>query len=248
MRIFLSKANQIKALILAGGRGSRFNSLTGKTNKCMFKFRGNYLIENSLRNALLLKVKEIIIVIGYLPEQIIDKFGNNYDGIKIKYVTQSEPKGVVNAIECAQSAIGHSDFILMLGDEFFINPDHLNMYKIFKKNKLFCLCGVIEVDDLSKISKTYSIRINEKNKKILKLSEKPNTPYNNLMGTGNIIFNNAIFDYIDKTPINSLRGEKELPDLVQSAINEGKASYYFKLSSTYINVNTPQDITLINKI
>ena len=33
MRIFLSKANQIKALILAGGRGSRFNSLTGKTNK-----------------------------------------------------------------------------------------------------------------------------------------------------------------------------------------------------------------------
>ena len=244
----MTNPKNIKALILAGGRGRRLNDLSAKTNKCMIKFHNKHLIENSLHNALILKVKEIVIIVGYLPEQIINKFGNSYNGIKIKYVTQPAPKGVVNAIECAQKAIGNSDFILMLGDEFFMNPDHLNMYKIFKKHKLFCLCGVIKVDDLSNISKTYSILINEKNNKILKLVEKPNTPYNNLMGTGNIIFHNAIFDYIGKTPVNSLRGEKELPDLVQSVINDGKISYYFKLSSTYINVNTPQDITLINKI
>ena len=244
----MTNPKNIKALILAGGRGRRLNDLSAKTNKCMIKFHNKHLIENSLHNALILKVKEIVIIVGYLPEQIINKFGNSYNGIKIKYVTQPAPKGVVNAIECAQKAIGNSDFILMLGDEFFIDPDHCNMYEIFKNDKLFCICGVIEVDDLSKISKTYSILIDERNKKILKLTEKPNTPYNNLMGTGNIIFNSKIFNYINKTPINSIRDEKELPDLIQSAINDGKIGYYFKLSSTYINVNTPQDITLVKKV
>ena len=94
---------------------------------------------------------------------------------------------------------------------------------------------------------TKILSIDERNKKILKLIEKPNTPYNNLMGTGNIIFNSKIFNYINKTPTNSIRNEKELPDLIQSAINDGKIGYYFKLSSTYINVNTLQDITLIKK-
>jgi dTDP-glucose pyrophosphorylase len=238
----------LKALILAGGRGSRLEGDTSNTNKCMLKFGGKYLIEYSLDNVVKLDVKEIVIVVGHLAEQIINVYGNNYSGITIKYIIQWEQIGLVNAIECAKNAIGNSDFILSLGDEFFYEPDHGNMIRIFKKSESFAICGVIEVDDSSQIRKTYSVLFDENNKQIMRLIEKPVSPQNNLMGTGNIIFNNAIFDYTDMTPINQKRGERELPDLIQCAIDDGKIVLHHKLSSKYVNVNTPEDITIIEGI
>ena len=108
------------------------------------------------------------------------------------------------------------------------------MFKVFNKIKSFAICGIIEVDDISQISKTYSILFENKNKQIMRLIEKPRSPQNNLMGSGNIIFDNAIFEYIDVTPINQKRGEKELPDLIQCAIDDGKIVMYHKLSSKYV--------------
>ena len=79
----------------------------------MLKFGGIHLIEYSLENAVKLQVKEIVIVVGYLAEQIINAFGNNYCGITIKYVIQWNQKGLVDAIKCSQNTIGKSDFILL---------------------------------------------------------------------------------------------------------------------------------------
>ena len=238
----------LKALILAGGRGSRLEGDTLNTNKCMLKFGGKNLIEYSLENAVKLEVKEIVIVVGHLAEQIINVYGNNYGGITIKYVIQWEQKGLVHAINCAKDSVGKSDFILFLGDEFFIDPDHGSMLRNFNKIKSFALCGIIEVEDVSQISKTYSVLFDKENKQIMRLIEKPISPQNNLMGSGNIIFDNAIFKYIPMTPINQKRGEKELPDLIQCAIDDGKIVLYHKLSSKYVNVNTPEEITIIKDL
>ena len=122
------------------------------------------------------------------------------------------------------------------------------MFRIFYRFELFAICGIIEVDDMSQISKTYSVLFDKESKQIKRLIEKHKSPQNNLMGTGNIIFDNAIFEYIDRTPINQKRGEKELPDLIQCAIDDGKIVLYHNLSSKYVNVNTPEDITIIEGI
>ena len=76
-----TKSSNLKALILAGGRGKRLKDKTNETNKCMLKFGHTHLIEYSLENAAKLQVKEIVIVVGYLAEQIINTFGNSYCGI-----------------------------------------------------------------------------------------------------------------------------------------------------------------------
>jgi dTDP-glucose pyrophosphorylase len=68
------------------------------------------------------------------------------------------------------------------------------------------------------------------------------------MGTGNVLFNNKIYDYIEKTPIHHFREERELPDLIQCAIDDGKKVLYHVLDSKYVNVNTEDDITIINDI
>jgi len=231
----------MKALILAGGRGERLGAVSDDQNKCMLKIRDKPLIEYSLDCAIYAEISEIIIVVGYKAEEIINTYGNRYNGKPIKYVIQHEQKGLVHAIECAREAIGKKDFMLMLGDEFMINPRHQLMIDIFKKENLFGICGVVIVEDMDSIKKTYSV-IQSENNRIYRLIEKPSKPMNNIMGTGNCIFRNEILSYINQTPINQKRGEKELPDLIQCAIDEGNIVKSFKICGHYVNINSPEEI------
>lgn len=230
----------MKALILAGGKGKRLGEVGDKKNKCMLLVKGKPLIEYSLDCAIQADISEIVIVVGYKAEEIINSYGNQYNGKPIKYVIQSEQKGVVHAIECAEKAIEGEDFMLMLGDELMVRPKHKEMIEKFKKEQLFGICGVVMVDDLNLIKKTYAV-IQAEDKRIFRLIEKPSRPMNNIMGTGNCIFKNEIFSYIPSTPINQKRGEKELPDLIQCAIDEGNLVKSFIICDRYFNVNSKEE-------
>lgn len=239
---------EFKALILAGGRGKRLKDLTENRNKCMLEFEGKHLIEYSLDLAVNTVAKEIVCLVGYKAEDIINYYGINYKGVKIRYVIQDESRGLVHAIECCREAIDGSDFMLLLGDEIFIMPKHSEMIDNFSNNKeIFTICGVLRVEVKELIKNTYSILFDE-TERVLRLVEKPNKPLNNIMGTGNCIFRNRIFDYIKKTPINAGRGEKELPDLIQCAIDDGNLVKYFFIAKNYVNVNTENDVIKIRSL
>lgn len=232
----------MKALILAGGRGNRLEHITEATNKCMVELNGKPLIEYSLENARAAGVDQIILVVGYLAEQIINAYGNSYHDVPIRYVIQWEQKGLVHAIDCARGQIGDADFMLFLADEILLEPQHAEMIAEFDAEKTFVLCGVTRVADRSQISKTYSIISDDNDRRIYRLIEKPARPMNDIMGTGNCVFSNRIFEYIDATPINQKRGEKELPDLIQCAIDDGRTVKAFFICNNYVNVNTVDEI------
>jgi len=235
-------------LILAGGRGKRLNEYTEEENKCMMGFGSKPLIEYNLENARNLGLGEIVMVVGHLAEQVINTYGNSFHGIPIKFVIQREQLGLVHAMACAQKTIGDHDFLLLLGDEFFVEPDHDSLLRAYYEDKAFAVCGIIRVEDRRLISKTYSILYDRESRMIYRLIEKPKNPTNDFMGTGNIIFNHRIFNYINQTPINQKRGERELPDLIQCAIDDGNKVIYHVLGSKYVNVNTPEDITILNEL
>lgn len=232
----------MKALILAGGRGKRLEGISNHQNKCMLKLKGKPLIEYNLDNAVKNDVSEIILVVGYQAEDIINAYGKEYSGKPIKYVIQREQHGLVHALECSRDAVGTDDFMLLLGDEILINPRHREMSAHFQRNKLFGVCGVVIEKDRIKISRTYSVFYDEQDGRIWRLVEKPKKAGNNIMGTGNCVFKNEILDYISSTPINQQRGEKELPDLIQCAIDEGNIVHSFIICDHYANVNTETDL------
>jgi NDP-sugar pyrophosphorylase family protein len=234
----------MKAVILAGGRGKRLREVTEpyNANKCMLEFNSQPLIKYSLDAAGAGHIKEAIVVVGYRAEDIINTYGICYKDIRIRYVIQQEQKGLVHAIEQCQEYLENEDFILFLGDEILVDPSPMEMIKKFKREKLFVICGVTRVEDLSQIKKTYAIIYNQDNHDIYRLIEKPRNPINSIMGTGNCIFKNEIFKYIPYTPINQTRHEKELPDLIQCAIDDGKPVKLFQITSHYININTPDEI------
>ncbi len=233
----------MKALILAGGRGSRLNEFTKDKNKSMTELFGKRLIEYNLEHAVEAGVNEIVIVVGYKKEEIMKFVGKEYKGIKVNYAVQKEQRGLVHAIECAREKIGDSDFILMLGDEVLINPRIKKMIKKFKRGDLFAVCSVVEEKDKGSIGKTYSAMVNEVGR-VFRLIEKPRFPINDIKGTGHIVMKNDVLRYIERTPINMNRGEKELVDMIQLAVDEGKNVRIFRIADNYVNINSEEDLRL----
>lgn len=231
----------MKALILAGGRGKRLGGVRGSMNKCMLELGGKPVIEYNLDRAADLDVDEIIIVVGYRAEDIKNRYGKNYKNKKLRYVMQSEQRGLVHAIECSKSTIGNDDFFLLLGDEVLIKSKHKAMLEKFRKENLFGLCGVCIAKDRSKISRTYTVIV-DKDGRIFRLIEKPKKVLNDFQGTGHCVFKNEIFFYLKRTPIHPERGERELPDLIQCAVDEGHKVKIFPICEEYTNINTERDL------
>lgn len=231
----------MKALVLAGGRGKRLEGISSNKNKCMLELGGKTLIEHNLNHIIKINISDIVIVVGYRAEDIINRYGTEFKGKKIKYVIQSIQQGLVHAIDCSREALGNEDFMLFLGDEFLINPKHEKMIEKFEKEGLFGVCGMVIEKNGSKIGRTYTIFQNEEGR-IYRLIEKPKNPCTDLQGTGNCIFKNELLSYIEKTPINLERNERELPDLIQCAVDDGKIVKSFLLCDHYSNINSEDDL------
>lgn len=243
----------MKALILAGGRGSRLDEFTKGGSKSLVRLFEKHLIEYNLDHAIETGVSEIIITVCHKQKEIMRAVGREYKGTKVTYVKEGFsanelPKtGIIDAIETAKDFIGKEDFILMLSDEIVANARIKEMLKRFKKKDLFAICGTIYEEDRYSISKTYTAMVNEKNR-AFRLIEKPRFKITPIKGTGHCIFKNEILDYIDRTPINAFRKQRELVDMIQVAIDDGKQVEVFKISKDYINVNTREDYNLAREM
>ena len=228
----------MKSIVLAAGHGERLQDIS-KGNKCMLLLNGKPVLNRSLSYAESIGVDEIILVVGYRAEDIINDYGLSFKDIPIRYVIQKEQNGIVNAIDECRELIGSDDFLLLLGDEIISNPNHIAMKKYFDKHRnVFILCGVVSIKNTSRISETYSILT--VNQQIYRLIEKPSFTPNDLMGTGNCFFRHGALDYISLTPVNKRRGreEKELVDLIQCAVDDGKQVEWFTVGKKYENVNS----------
>jgi NDP-sugar pyrophosphorylase family protein len=237
----------MKALVLAGGRGKRMEELSEDKNKCLIPVRGKQLIQYSLEAASSIdEVDEIVIVVGHQAETVINTYGIAFNGKPIRYRIQVEQRGLVHAIETAAPDLDGADFYLFLGDEIVLKGDYKGMVNVFEDEDVFVVCGVVRQPDPAQIRKTYAV-IQSPENQVFRLIEKPHRPFNDIMGTGNCLFRNAILDYIPRVPLHHIRNEKELPDLIQCAIDEGRRVMSFLISDYYINVNTKEELAVVEQ-
>lgn len=234
----------MKVLILAAGRGKRLEGMTVERNKCMIPFRGKPVIEYSLDIAASLPaVTAIVIVVGYRAEDIIGHYGAEHRGKPLVYVTQAEQRGLVHAMETAREALGGEDFLLMLGDEFMEGARHGEMTARFNDDPaIMALCGIMRPAAPAEISKSYTV-YHATGDRIARLVEKPVNPDTDIQGTGHCLFRNRIFDFVPRCPVNPLRGEKELPELIQTAVDAGESVFSFDICTFYTNINTAEELT-----
>jgi bifunctional UDP-N-acetylglucosamine pyrophosphorylase/glucosamine-1-phosphate N-acetyltransferase len=202
----------MQAIILAAGNGIRFSPLSENKPKPLFSFLNKSIIEHNLSE---LKgiVDEVIIVVGYRKEMIIDKIGNNFEGIKITYIEDKEISGTASAVKLAKGII-KDNFILLNGDDFYFKSD-------IKKLKS---PGILAREHRNPSS--FGVVVKEDNY-LKDIIEKPSDPVSNLVNTGLYFLPKEILDIeVEK----SLRGEYEFTDCIKKynqKINVYEADHWF---------------------
>lgn len=225
-------------LIPAAGKGSRMSDLplTRILPKSMLPILNKPIIEHVIARMRDFGVEIVYLVVGFKKEVIQEYFQDGKDfGVEIRYLIQDEPNGIAQAISLAEKDI-QEPFIVILGDDFTVSDSFSNLLNKFWNSKTVALTGIVAEEDANIISQTNSVLIAD-NGKIEKIIEKPKKPDSNIRGCGIYIFQPTIFDFIRKTPISSLRNQREITDTLDLLARQGKA-YAEYIHGVNININT----------
>lgn len=111
----------MQAIILAAGEGTRMRPLTYHIPKPMARVGDKNLVEHNLEK-LPKEVDELIFVVGYLAEQVINHFGDEFEGRKVTYVKQKKMLGSAHAVSLCQSQI-KGRFVVMMSDDVYSKKD-----------------------------------------------------------------------------------------------------------------------------
>lgn len=228
-------------LIPAAGEGLRLYPYSRIIPKALFEIGEKSLLQRNLeimRDKL--GIRKVFIIIGHLGRMIREKFDDGSKlGMEIRYIECTDVKaGLAKGIGLAQDHI-KTDFIVILGDEFYLNSNHEDL-KGFADKKYNAICGVKITGDTNIIKKNYSLRI--ENGEIRSLQEKPAIVENNYAGCGTYLFTPLVFEYIEKTKPSKKSHRVELTDVINNIAEKESKVYPFFLSGEYTNVNTFDDI------
>ncbi|MDO8552911.1 MAG: sugar phosphate nucleotidyltransferase [bacterium] len=212
----------MKAVILAGGSGTRLHPLTLVTNKHLLPVFNKPVIYYAIEKLVDAGITKIMIVTS--PHHI-DSFvrllgsGQHFvpksthaKQIQIVYGIQNEPNGIAYGLFIAEDYVGKDNCVLFLGDNIFLD-DITPAIKSFKKGSTVFL---------KKVPDPKHFGIAEVNNKgsILSLEEKPLKPKSNLAVTGLYVYDNTVFEKIRKIP-PSARGEYEITSVNSLYLEEG---------------------------
>tara|TARA_A100001035_G_scaffold273256_1_gene263553 strand:- start:1583 stop:2440 length:858 start_codon:yes stop_codon:yes gene_type:complete len=211
----------MKAILLAGGTGSRMRPVTTGINKHLMPVYNKPMIYYSLSVLMLCKFKEVILICDANSKNMYKKIFSNgkYLGMKIIILVQNKANGIPEAFLIAKNYIKNKNVCLMLGDNFFYGQGFYRaLYKgiNLKKGAFFLAYGVQHPENYAVIEK--------KNKKIINIEEKPKKPKTNLAIPGIYFFDKNVVNnckYLDK----SKRNELEIVDLLKIYIKEKTAKY-----------------------
>ena len=208
-----------KAIILAGGMGTRMSPLTKAVNKQLLPIYDKPLIFYPLSILMLAKIKDILIIVnkGQLNQYKKILPDGRHLGINITYKEQNYPKGLPDAFLLGEKFINNKNVALILGDNFFygqnLTAKLINCTKI-KSGAKVILHKVIK-PELFGVAKT------SKSGKITTIKEKPKKFISDLAITGLYFFDNKVVEYAKKLKPSS-RNELEITDLLKVYLRKKK--------------------------
>ena len=201
-----------KAIILAGGKGTRLSPLTKVLNKQLLPLYDKPLIFYPLSVLMLAGIKEILIITNKGETNLFKKIlGNGVNlGIKIFYKEQKKPNGLPEAFIIGEKFIKNQSVALILGDNFFYGQGFTNRIKEkIKENR-----GATIFTYIVNNPKDYGIIELDKNNKIKNILEKPKKTKSRLAITGFYLFDKNVIDF-SKQLKPSKRKELEIVDLIK---------------------------------
>jgi glucose-1-phosphate thymidylyltransferase len=218
-------SDHMKALVLAGGTGTRLRPITHTSAKQLVPVANKPVLFYGLEAIRDAGITDVGVVVGESEAEIRNAVGNGGAfGLDVTYIRQTEPLGLAHAVLVSRDYLGDNDFVFYLGDNFIVGgitplvesfrtsrPDAQILLTRVSDPRSF---GVVELDDTGQV---------------IGLEEKPTAPRSDLALVGVCMFTPTVHDAVRRLR-PSRRGELEITEAIQWLIDAGH-----KVNSTIIS-------------
>ena len=217
----------MKAVIIAGGLGTRLRPLTNNTPKPMLPIGEKPILEHLVNWTKKGGIKSVILCVSYLKESIEDYFGDGEKfGVKIEYAISKKQLATAGQLKTAEKFID-DDFVCMYGDSIF-NFSLRSMIKQHSIKKSFVTMSLNEY----KTTLPYGVIETSKNGKVVNWNEKPEIKAN--VNIGCYIMNPQVFNLIPK---NKPYG---MDDVIKKAMKKKEAVNSFITKKGFTDIGNKE--------
>src|SRR3989344_2131703 len=217
----------MQAVILAAGEGVRMRPLTLTKPKPLLEVADKPLVQHAIE-ALPSEVTELIIVVGYLGEQIRAYCGDNFLGRTVQYVHQPEKKGTADALLLCRSYLRPGKFLVAAAPDDILDPT------AWREAIKYDLCIITST---SATPEKFGVLVLNDDGSVKKFVEKPERFISNIVNTNNMVLDERIFNYL---PDRHANGEFYLMTMVQKLTLDHKA--FTVATKIWLPFATPEDL------
>jgi glucose-1-phosphate thymidylyltransferase len=222
----------MKAVILAAGEGKRLRPFTETIPKVMLPVANKPILEYVLNAVKKSGITEIIIIVGYKKEVIMEYF-KDYKGVKISYIIQDKQLGTAHALLQAKQQI-KSNFIVLSGDNII---DQKSISYLINCNLKYAML-IKENPHPSK----YGVVFIEKSK-LKEIIEKPKEEIGKFISIGIYRLPKEIFKTIEELASN---GIYDISSMIQSLLNQG-IDINTIIANEWMDIVYPWDLIRVNE-
>jgi glucose-1-phosphate thymidylyltransferase len=212
----------MKAIILAGGSGTRLYPVTLSVCKQLLPVYDKPMIYHPLSVLMLAGIRDILII---STPQDLPRFGDIFKdgsqlGLNISYAEQENPNGLAEAFLLGEEFIGNDDVCLILGDNVFYGH---GLIEVLKKavGDVSVMGGATVFGYYVNDPERYGVVEFDRSGNVLSIEEKPEVPKSNYVVTGLYFYDNSVVK-VAKGIRPSARGELEITDVNREYLTRGK--------------------------
>jgi glucose-1-phosphate thymidylyltransferase len=209
----------VKALILAGGAGTRLRPITHTSAKQLVPVANKPILFYGLEQMAEAGIVEVGMVVGDTEEEIRAAVGDGSAwGLKVTYIPQDAPLGLAHCVLIAQDFLGDEDFVMYLGDNLLRQGVKAFVDRFESDGRSHSVAQIL----LARVPDPQRFGVAEigPDGEVLRLVEKPDDPPSDLALVGVYLFGPTIHKAV-RAIMPSARGELEITDAIQWLLDNG---------------------------